>query len=128
MYRKGRCHRLRLSRPPDAIKLCQKKCGTNVHGELRPCVFCSFCEDVCPAGIIPHLLYHHVENDVIDETLLKYKVFNCVECNLCSYVCPSKIPVAQSIKEGKARLLEEGLEPPAPNVALKGVEKYKSVK
>jgi len=109
-------------------KLCQKKCGTNIHGELRPCVFCSFCEDVCPAGITPHLLFHHVENDVIDETLLKYKVFNCIECNLCSYVCPSKIPVAQFIKEGKARLLDEGFEPPAPNVVLKGVEKYKGIK
>jgi Na+-translocating ferredoxin:NAD+ oxidoreductase RnfC subunit len=29
-------------------KLFQKKCGTNVHGELRPCIFCSFCQEVCP--------------------------------------------------------------------------------
>ena len=79
-------------------------------------------------GIIPHLLFHYVERDVIDETLLKYKISNCIECNLCSYVCPSKIPVSQFIKEGKAKLLEEGFKLPVPNVALKGVENYKSVK
>ncbi len=109
-------------------KLFQKTCGTNVHGELRPCISCSFCEEVCPVGIIPHLLFHYVEKDVIDETLLKYRIFNCVECNLCSYVCPSKIPVAQFIKEGKAKLLNEGCQPPVPNVVLKGIENYKSVK
>ena len=108
--------------------LFKKKCGTNVNGELRPCVFCSFCEDVCPAGIIPHLLFHYVENDTIDETLLKYKIFNCIDCNLCSYVCPSKIPVAQLIKDGKAKLIEEGLEPPVPKIALKGVDRHKSLK
>ncbi len=79
-------------------------------------------------AIIPHLLFHYVERDVIDETLLKYKIFDCMECNLCSYVCPSKIPVAQFIKEGKAKLLDEKFEPPVPKVALKGVEKYKSIK
>lgn len=109
-------------------KLFQKKCGTNLHGELRPCIFCTFCEEVCPVNIIPHLLFHYVEKDVIDETLLKYKIFNCLECNLCSYVCPSKIPVAQFIKEGKAKLLNEGCECPVPGVALKGVEKYKSIR
>jgi len=109
-------------------KMFQKKCGTNVHGELRPCIFCTFCEEVCPAGIIPHLLFHNVEKAVIDETLLKYKIFDCIECNLCSYVCPSKIPVSEFIKKGKARLIEEGFEIPEPNAALKGVEKYKSVK
>ncbi len=109
-------------------KMFQKTCGTNVHGELRPCISCTFCEEVCPAGIIPHLLFHYVEKDVIDETLLRYKIFDCMECNLCSYVCPSKIPVAQFIKEGKTKLLAEGCKPPVPKVALKGVEKYESVK
>jgi Na(+)-translocating NADH:ubiquinone oxidoreductase A subunit len=109
-------------------RLFQKRCGTNIHGELRPCISCSFCEEVCPVGIIPHLLFHYVEKDDIDETLLKYRIFNCVECNLCSYVCPSKIPVAQFIREGKAKLLNEGCEPPVPSIELKGVENYKSVK
>jgi len=108
-------------------KSLQKKCGTNVHGELRPCISCTFCEEVCPTGIIPHLLFHYVERDMIDENLLKYKIHNCIECNLCSYVCPSKIPIAQFIKEGKAGLVKEGFESPEPNIELKGAEKYKSI-
>ncbi len=109
-------------------KLFRRRCGTNVHGELRPCLFCTFCDEVCPVGIIPHLLFHYVERDIINEALLRYKIFNCIECNLCSYVCPSKIPVAKFIKEGKAKLLEEGFEIPAPDAALKGIEKHESVK
>ena len=109
-------------------KRLQKDCGTNLRGEHRPCIFCTFCEEVCPVGIIPHLLFHYVEKDVIDETLLRYKIFNCVECNLCSYVCPSKIPIAEYIKDGKARLIAEGGECPAPGVGLKGMEKFRSVK
>jgi Na(+)-translocating NADH:ubiquinone oxidoreductase A subunit len=109
-------------------KMFQKSCGTNIHGEQRPCIFCTFCEEVCPVGIIPHVLFHHVEKNIIDETLLRYKIFTCVECNLCSYVCPSKIPVARRIREGKAKLVDEGFQCPVPTVALKGVEKYRSVK
>jgi Na(+)-translocating NADH:ubiquinone oxidoreductase A subunit len=107
-------------------KMFQKKCGTNIYGELRPCVFCTFCDEVCPVGIIPHLLFHYIEKGFVDETLLKYKIFNCIECNLCSYVCPSKIPVAWYIKEGKTKLLAEGCKPSVPS-AIKGVEEYGSV-
>ena len=105
-----------------------KKCGTNVHGERRPCLFCGFCKNVCPAGVIPHLLFQYAERDIIDEDLLRYKVFDCIECNLCSYVCPSKIPVSEFIKKGKKRLIEEGFELPTPVAKLKGIENYKTVK
>ncbi len=108
-------------------RLFQKACGTNLHGEHRPCIFCTFCEEVCPVAIIPHLLFHYVEKDVIDETLLTYKIFNCIECNLCSYVCPSKIPLAQYIKEGKQKLIKEGCSRPEPKFPLKGTEEYKSI-
>ena len=105
----------------------KKSCGTNLHGEERPCIFCTYCEEVCPVGIVPHLLYHYVERDVIDEGLLNLKIFNCIECNLCSYVCPSKIPVAKYIREGKEKLMNEGIGCGLPDLALKGVEEYKSV-
>lgn len=86
----------------------KKKCGTNVHGEERPCISCTYCDEVCPAKIIPHLIYKFIERDSIDETLISLKIFDCIECNLCNYVCPSKIPLAKFIKEGKKRLIEEG--------------------
>ena len=108
--------------------LFQKTCGTNLHGELRPCISCNFCQEICPVGIMPHILFQHVERDIIDENLLRYKIFNCIECNLCSYVCPSKIPIVDFIKKGKAGLIKEGFKIPEPEGELKGVEKYKSVK
>jgi len=105
-----------------------KKCGTNVHGERRPCLFCGFCTNLCPAGVIPHLLFQYAEKDIIDEDLLRYRIFDCIECNLCNYVCPSKIPVSEFIKKGKERLIEEGFELPTPVAKLKGIENYKTVK
>jgi Na+-transporting NADH:ubiquinone oxidoreductase subunit NqrA len=99
----------------------KKKCNTNLHGEGRPCIFCGYCEQACPAGVIPHLLYHYVNKEMIDETLLSYKIFDCIDCNLCSYVCTSKIPLASYIKTGKEKLIEEGLAAPTPGCTLKGV-------
>lgn len=87
----------------------KKNVETNIHGEQRSCLFCTFCEQVCPAGLIPHVLYRYAKNDIIDETLVNYRIFNCIECNLCSYVCVSKIPVAKYIREGKEKLKAEGL-------------------
>jgi Na(+)-translocating NADH:ubiquinone oxidoreductase A subunit len=106
----------------------KRKISTNVHGDERPCVFCGFCEDVCPVGIIPHLIYRNVERDNIDEILVQYRIFNCIDCNLCSYVCPSKIRVAAYIKGGKNKLIEMKLDGAAllpPGMELKGLDELK---
>ena len=87
----------------------KKKYNTNLHGEKRACISCSFCINVCPVGIYPNLLFKYAERDIIDEYLTRYKIFNCIECNLCTYVCPSKIPVSSLIKEGKRKLEREGI-------------------
>jgi electron transport complex protein RnfC len=82
----------------------KKDVDTNLHGEARPCVFCGWCSEVCPVGIIPHLLYLRIARKMIDESLVRYGIFRCIGCNLCSYVCPSKIQVSKFIKEGEERL------------------------
>ncbi len=82
--------------------------NTNIHGERRACISCSFCSEVCPVGIYPQLLHRYVERDIIDERLLQYKIFECIDCNLCSYVCTSKIDLASLIRKGKERLKKEG--------------------
>ena len=97
----------------------KKGCEVNLRGEKRPCISCTFCEEVCPVGIIPHRLYRYVEKDMEDE-LSNFRIFHCIECNLCSYVCPSKISVAKYIKEGKERLINDGIKPPLPDFELKG--------
>ena len=97
-----------------------KECNTNMHGEERPCISCTFCDEVCPARIIPHLIYKHVERDMIDEKLIRLRIFDCIECNLCNYACPSKIPIAKFIKAGKKKLVEDGyVSPPGPTGGAK---------
>jgi len=103
-FRKDSYSRTFLSRLP----VLKKECNTNIHGEERPCISCSFCEEVCPVKIIPHLIYKRVDRNMIDEALINLRIFKCIDCNLCSYVCPSKIPLAKLIKEGKEKLIEEG--------------------
>jgi Na(+)-translocating NADH:ubiquinone oxidoreductase A subunit len=88
-----------------------KKPDTNLHGEHRACISCGFCEDVCPVRILPHILHRYVQKNVIDETLVRFQIFKCIDCNLCSYVCTSKIPLARLMREGKAKLVKEGLAP-----------------
>lgn len=88
----------------------QKCLDTNLQGEERPCVFCNFCQGVCPVGIIPHLLYNHVKRNILNDDLLNLRIFNCIDCKLCTYVCPSKIDVAKLITEGKKKLLDEGFD------------------
>ncbi|HCD38164.1 MAG TPA: hypothetical protein DEQ77_05515 [Candidatus Omnitrophica bacterium] len=113
---------------PKAVKSCE----TNMHGEARPCISCNYCEEVCPVGIIPHLLSKYVQRSIIDETLMNLRIFNCIECGLCSYVCPSKIPLAKHIKEGQEKLTVSGCDrnqcilPYFSN--LRGIEEYRGAK
>jgi len=78
---------------------------TAMRGEGRPCVSCNFCEEVCPAGIMPYLLHKYLYGDLIEEVELA-RVDLCVECGLCSFVCPSKIELREQFIEAK-RLIEQ---------------------
>lgn len=109
----------------------EKTADTNLHGEERPCISCSFCEEVCPVRIIPHLIMKMVERNMVDETMTRYGIFNCIECNLCTFVCPSKIPLARKIKEGQDKLIMQGCDRAQcilPHVDLKGLNEYRGVK
>jgi Na+-translocating ferredoxin:NAD+ oxidoreductase subunit C len=81
-----------------------KVTNTRVNGERRACVSCTFCQEVCPVGLLPHLLHKHVDKKIITKRLAEYRIFDCVECGLCDYVCPSKIEISSDIKRGKAML------------------------
>ena len=70
--------------------LFKENLNTALRGEARPCVFCGYCEDVCPAGIIPHLIYRYLDNER-PEDAYRVGLDQCVDCGLCSYVCLSKI-------------------------------------
>lgn len=107
------------------IPLFKKESNTNIHGEKRACISCGFCQDVCPVGIMPNLLHKYVDRNIIEETLVNYKIFNCIDCNLCTYVCTSKIGVASLIAQGKEKLRADGVdngEFVRKNFALKGIQ------
>jgi Na(+)-translocating NADH:ubiquinone oxidoreductase A subunit len=80
-----------------------------MRGEVRPCISCNFCEDVCPAGITPHLIHKYMYADQIDDAA-KARVDLCVKCGLCSFVCTSKIDLTQEFIEAQETIKQEKLE------------------
>jgi len=74
--------------------------------EIRPCIDCAMCVDVCPKDLLPNVLAISAENTRF-EVCLKYRLMDCVECGFCAHVCPSKIPIVQLIKYAKAELEEQ---------------------
>ena len=79
---------------------------TALKGEHRPCVSCSFCEEVCPAGIMPHLIHKLLYQDELEQAE-QARIDLCVECGLCSFVCPSKLDLRREFIEGKRTIQEE---------------------
>jgi Na+-transporting NADH:ubiquinone oxidoreductase subunit A len=79
---------------------------TNTHGELRACIGCNHCPQVCPVDILPQLAYKCILADDVDGALA-HGLLDCVECGLCSYVCPSKIDLVGSLKKARHTYYEE---------------------
>ena len=84
----------------------RERLDTAMRGEGRPCVSCNFCEEVCPAGIMPHLIHKYLYQDALEEADAA-GVDLCVGCGLCSYVCPSKIELRGQLLEARERIQQE---------------------
>ncbi|MHC4569860.1 MAG: 4Fe-4S dicluster domain-containing protein [Planctomycetota bacterium] len=84
----------------------RERLTTALRGEGRPCVACNYCDEVCPAGIMPYLMHKYLYADLIEE-VEQARVDLCVECGLCSYVCPSKIDLRTQFVEAKAEIARE---------------------
>lgn len=82
------------------IPFLSKKLETNVHGGVRPCVQCNYCDEVCPVDIYPFLIWKYVNVDEVEESF-RLRPYDCIECGLCDYVCPSKIDISSSVKNAK---------------------------
>ena len=55
----------------------------------QPCIRCSGCENVCPAGLVPY----QIDIAFLDEDYdLCEKLYasECIACGCCSYICPAK--------------------------------------
>ncbi len=79
---------------------------TALRGERRPCISCTLCEEVCPAGIMPHLIHKCLYRDALEEAEAA-RIDLCVGCGLCSFVCPSKIELASQLSEGLETIQRE---------------------
>jgi Na+-transporting NADH:ubiquinone oxidoreductase subunit A len=79
---------------------------TALRGERRACIACGLCEEVCPAGIMPHMIHKYLYQDSLDDAE-RLGVDLCIGCGLCSYVCPSKIELRAQFLEAQQDLAEE---------------------
>ncbi|MBM4091464.1 MAG: 4Fe-4S dicluster domain-containing protein [Planctomycetes bacterium] len=79
---------------------------TALRGEHRPCIGCGFCEELCPAGIMPHWIHKLVYQNALEE-IDRSGSDRCVACGLCSYVCPSKLDLRQEILDANAAIGRE---------------------
>ena len=74
---------------------------TSLRGELRRCVYCNYCDDICPVNLEP-ALYWHCHSRGEKQKARTYALDKCIECGLCSYICPSKLELLQVIRECKS--------------------------
>jgi Na+-transporting NADH:ubiquinone oxidoreductase subunit A len=79
---------------------------TALRGEHRPCIGCGFCEEVCPAGIMPHWIHKLAYQDALEE-IARCGSEKCVACGLCSYVCPSKLDLRREILDANEAIRRE---------------------
>ncbi len=69
--------------------------------QMRDCIRCAKCIDVCPMGLNPTLLMNLTEYSEWDRAE-KERVTDCIECGSCSYTCPSDRPLLDYIRLGKS--------------------------
>ena len=84
----------------------KERSTTSIRGEHRPCVSCGFCENICPARLLPFQIHRYAQADMLED-LQRMGIERCVQCGLCTYVCPSKRDVITALSQARTRLQEE---------------------
>lgn len=76
--------------------------------QSMPCINCNECVRVCPAHLMPQMLYHAVRmnqnNSQPGMALADLGLSDCIECGCCDLVCPSHIPLTEYFRLGKTQL------------------------
>lgn len=83
-----------------------KETDATLHGELRACINCSYCGNICPTDLMPNFVMKELLSDGI-ENALAGGLLDCCQCGLCSYVCPSKIELARILAHGMEALYKD---------------------
>lgn len=74
-------------------------------GDVKPCIRCGECAEVCPIQLLPQQLYWHACADN-DDKLREFGLTDCIECGCCDLVCPSHIALTAEFRQAKARMRE----------------------
>jgi electron transport complex protein RnfC len=73
------------------------------RGEMKVCIRCGKCVDVCPMGLEPYLLMTMTQKE-LDERAEEERIMDCIECGSCSFICPSDRPLLDYIRLGKKKV------------------------
>ncbi len=73
------------------------------RGEMKPCIRCTKCVNVCPMGLSPYLLMQIGEREMHDRAETE-SIMDCIECGSCSYTCPSNRPLLDYIRLEKGKV------------------------
>lgn len=72
------------------------------RAQMKPCIRCSKCVQVCPMGLEPYLL-GTVGELSLWERAMQERVMDCIECGCCSFICPTNRPLVDFIRLGKSK-------------------------
>ncbi len=96
-----------LTTVAEALPFMPKRLDSGAHGGVRPCVQCNYCDEVCPVGIYPHLIWKYVTAGRTEECF-RFRPADCIGCGLCDYVCPSKIAISPSVVKAADAMRKAG--------------------
>ncbi|MBU1219098.1 4Fe-4S dicluster domain-containing protein [Myxococcota bacterium] len=74
-----------------------RKIHSGLRGEVRMCINCNYCSEICPAGLDPSILWKTSALASSLEEAQDLGLKRCMRCGLCSYVCPAKIELSTEI-------------------------------
>ncbi len=70
------------------------------------CIHCGRCVGHCPMHLMPNYLVAFANDGQLDKCR-QFDILGCVECGSCSYDCPADVPIVQTIRAAKGKILEE---------------------
>lgn len=68
--------------------------------EMKPCIRCGRCVQVCPMGLEPILIAQYSARSMWEDAEANM-VMDCMECGSCHFTCPSGRPLLDYIRLGK---------------------------
>jgi len=72
--------------------------------EESNCIRCGKCVSACPMGLEPYLLNKLSKVARWDDAEAHF-IYDCIECGCCQFTCPAYIPLLDSIRFGKAKVM-----------------------